>query len=408
MTAWTLRSTETFGLARKQRAEGLTSWPYHADAVQVACDSRPELPVLCFSPEQLTRNAEAFLTKFPGEVSYAVKANAAEDVVRTIAEAGVQVFDVASTVEMATVSAICATPVFHYHNPVKSRVEIYTAFNSYGCQRFAADCQQEIDKIAEVTGGADGIEIAVRFRLPAHGASAHDFSTKFGATVPEAVDLLKYASARGFCCVLTFHPGSQCGDPAAWRRHIEAAGDIARRAGVELRSLNVGGGFPARYASEQVPELDAFFAEISDAVTQAFGEPGAPRLECEPGRGMVANSQSVLTRVKLVKAERGEVFVNDGIYGALMEISQTPEIVGPHRAIRIDGDFSDEWNTWIIYGPTCDPLDMLPVKLSLPADIAEGDFIEFGTVGAYGTATATGFNGYGQFAQACVRKVLSI
>ena len=47
------------------------------------------------------------------------------------------------------------------------------------------------------------------------------------------------------------------------------------------------------------------------------------------------------------------------------------------------------------YGPTCDPLDVLPGKLDLPAQLQEGDYLEFSSLGAYGSATATRFNGYG-------------
>ena len=97
----------------------------------------------------------------------------------------------------------------------------------------------------------------------------------------------------------------------------------------------------------------------------------------------------------MAKQARAEVFLNDGIYGALMEISQVPDIVPPHRVIR-DGKVLEgmKVSDFTIYGPTCDPLDRLPVAFSLPCDIREGDFIEFGAIGAYGAATCTRFNGY--------------
>ena len=63
-------------------------------------------------------------------------------------------------------------------------------------------------------------------------------------------------------------------------------------------------------------------------------------------------------------------------------------MIPPCRAIRTDGEFTSEFEDWTIYGPTCDPLDTLPVSLHLPRDIAEDDYIEFGTIGAYGTANA--------------------
>ena len=53
------------------------------------------------------------------------------------------------------------------------------------------------------------------------------------------------------------------------------------------------------------------------------------------------------------------------------------------------------------------PATAAPGELVLPADIAEDDFIEFSTVGAYGAATATRFNGYGTSAMAIVEDVFS-
>ena len=47
-----------------------------------------------------------------------------------------------------------------------------------------------------------------------------------------------------------------------------------------------------------------------------------------------------------------------------------------------------------IFGPTCDPSDCLPRALDLPGDIRAGDYLEFGLAGAYGSATATRFNGF--------------
>lgn len=367
----------------------------YADAADLAQKLSPEAPVFCFSAAALEHRAERFHKGFPGEVAYAVKCNPGEEVLRTLAGAGITVFDVASVHEMQAVRRVAPRASFHYHNPVKSRAEIAAAHQLYGCVRFAVDDAQEIAKIADVLPGVSGIEIAVRFRLPRlGGSSAHDFSSKFGATREEAVGLLQETAARGFKPVLTFHPGSQCTDPTAYVRHIEAAAKIAAQAGVQLAALNVGGGFPSAYKVEGVPPLEDFFAAIDAAATDAFGAGNRPALECEPGRGLVATSTALLTRVKLVKDGRGEVFLNDGIYGALMEVYQVPDLVPPHRVLRNGEVLGGPTRAFTVYGPTCDPLDRLPGSFELPADIREDDYIEFGSVGAYGRATATRFNGY--------------
>ena len=364
-----------------------------ADAADVALNLAPEAPVFCYSAEVVRSRARVFLTKFPGEVAYAVKANSDPDVLLTLAACGIVTFDVASVEEMALVRSLVARSELHYHNPVKSRSEIAKAHRLYGCRRFAADDAAEIEKIAAVIGEPDGAEIAVRFRLPAKGDAAHDFSSKFGATPEEAADLLRQVAAAGFVPVLTFHPGSQCLRPAAYARHILAAARIAETAGVKLAVLNVGGGFPARYEAGEVPPVEDYFRVIATAADEAFG-PDRPGLECEPGRGLAAAAISLLTRVKLVKHGRREVYLNDGIYGALMEVSQLPCLQPRHRVIRNGKTLAGETAAFVLYGPTCDPLDRLPSAVELPLDIAEDDYIEFDTLGAYGAATATCFNGY--------------
>ena len=159
----------------------------HADGPAVARALNPQQPVFCFAPQALRANAARFRKGFPGEVSYAVKANSASVVIAAMAEAGIKVFDVASIAEMEVVAAAAPGARLHYHNPVKSRQEIAEASAIHGCRRFALDDVGELAKILEVVRGVAGIELAVRFRLPPHGAAAHDFSTKFGADPRGAV-----------------------------------------------------------------------------------------------------------------------------------------------------------------------------------------------------------------------------
>jgi ornithine decarboxylase len=392
----------------RSRIRRVGNEPIYANAAEVAQTLAPEDPVFCFSPTALAQSARTFLKGFPGEISYAVKANSSKPVLETLARSGIEMWDVASVQEMIAVRDVQAHAQFHYHNPVKSRAEIREAFDVFQCRRFAADSVAEIDKIAAVIDNAAGIEIAVRFVLPRQDkTSAHDFSTKFGASEAEAVSLLQHAVKLGFTPVLTFHPGSQSKDPQAYARYIEAAGRIVKEAGVEVAVLNVGGGFPARYVHSAGPELRAYFAAIEDTVRAVFGKQ-RPKLECEPGRGLVASCMSLLTKVKLVRQGRDDLFINDGVYGALMEVWQVAELQPPYRIIRNGEYILPGPRPMTVFGPTCDPLDRLPIPLDMPADIQEGDYIEFGTIGAYGSATMTRFNGYGGHETVTVGSVLSI
>lgn len=379
----------------------------YRDACDVARVLRPDAPVFLFSPSALATCLEAFVAGFPGQVTYAVKANSSKEVLKALVAAGLKTFDVASVAEVEAVSRVALGSRLNYHNPVKSRSEIAEAYRAFGVLRFAADDAAEIIKIYNIAGHDPRLEIAVRFRLPGQGAAVHDFSSKFGAAPPEAVELLRRVVNLGLKPILTFHPGSQCLDALAYRRHIFAASEITTKAGTQLYRLNVGGGFPVAYSGTRVPEPAQIFAIIAEATRDAFGPSNQPELECEPGRGLIAASMSLLTRVKLVKEQKAEIYLNDGIYGALGEPVQAPALRHPHRALRANGVLAAKTTAFTVFGPTCDPLDRLPVPMELPADITEGDYVEFGTLGAYGSATSTRFNGFGAASILHVDEVLT-
>lgn len=377
------------------------------DAAELSAGLDGETAVFCFSADTLKARSKLFQKGFKGLTTFAVKSNPSREAIATLAASGINRWDVASVQEMELVRSVQADAQFHYHNPIKSLREITRAYKEFACRRFCIDCKEELAKIVSVVGTDRNLEIAVRIVLPRdRGASAHDFSTKFGAPEHIALDLLKKVKALGFTPLITFHPGSQTKDPQVYARHIEAAARIAKTADVQITKLNVGGGFPADYEYSKAPEPDVYFRVIEIARDQHFAGRTIPQLECEPGRGLVAGCMSLLTSVKLVCSDGDDIFINDGVYGGLMEYMQVPELKPPTRVIRGGKVRGGQVKSWKVFGPTCDPLDVLPHRLDLAADLKDGDFIEFGMVGAYGISTMTRFNGYGQNVIRPVGKVL--
>ena len=59
-----------------------------------------------------------------------------------------------------------------------------------------------------------------------------------------------------------------------------------------------------------------------------------------------------------------------------------------------DEESDAEMTGFSFYGPTCDDMDHMVGPFMLPADVATGDYIEIGMLGAYGCAMRTGFNGF--------------
>ena len=361
-------------------------------------NSQADLPVLFFAPSVLAAQARVFLSGFEGLVTYAVKANPDPKILAALNRAGVTAFDVASVPEIELVRATCPKADLHYNNPIRSRGEIAHALH-VGVQSFSVDTQSELQKLSDM--GAKGVEVSVRLALPIAGA-AYDFGEKFGATSIACVEMLRTAMQFGFKPSMTFHPGTQCNDPAAWDRYIRACAEIARKAGVTLHRLNVGGGFPSRRGGQDV-DLHPYFTAVHTAAREAFGH-RVPFLVCEPGRAMVAEAGALAIRIKAI-TDDGTIFLNDGVYGGLTEfrdidICDRILVMSPSGHVRRGPPSPAR-----VFGPTCDSIDVLPNSFQLPLDAVEGDFVLIHGMGAYVKAISTPFNGYGEFLDISVEEL---
>jgi ornithine decarboxylase len=354
----------------------------------VIARERPQEPVHALRPETFRTTARRFVEGFPGDVLYAVKCNADPRVLRALWDGGIRHFDCASPAEIALVRTMFGSAAhIAYMHPVRARAAIREAYGRHAVRDFVLDSFEELDKIIAETKAKPGeLGLIVRLALPKGGAR-YDLSGKFGADFDLAVELLRRARPLARELGISFHVGSQCVDPTAYARAIARADEIAGAAGVRVDVLDVGGGFPVTYPDIDVPPLGAFFAEIEAAHENAANLRGA-RLWAEPGRALVAGGGSVIVQVQ---ARRGNaLYINDGIYGSLSDAGY-PGFRFPVRPLRAsDAPLRD----FEFFGPTCDSADRMAGPFPLPADIAEGDWIEIGQLGAYGATLRTAFNGF--------------
>ncbi len=359
--------------------------------VEVAQTLTPSYPVYCLRPHLLRRNAKRFMTLFPGTVLYAVKCNPHPMVLRALYDAGIRHFDTASLPEIALVSETFPDAHAYFMHPIKGRAVIRSAYTVYGVRHYVVDHPDELRKVLEETD-REGLVIVVRITTPPAKGTLYHLAAKFGAPVELAAELAKEAKKQGCKVGFCFHVGSQCLDPGAYRIALDLVGEVIERSGVEPVVVDVGGGFPAHYADTDPPPppLEAYMDEIRAGVKAIRLQPDID-LWCEPGRALVAAACSLLTQVQLRKDDR--LYINDGIYGSLSETVQA-KIELPARLVRLDGPVANEATGYLLNGPTCDSLDVLPTRYQLPADAREGDWVEIDQIGAYSNANATHFNGF--------------
>jgi ornithine decarboxylase len=367
---------------RRPVAPATAPLPDRVDAVVARL--RPEEPLHCIRPATIGATARAFLAAFPGTAMYAVKCNPEPAVLRALWTGGVRHFDCASIAEVRLVRSMFEDAAIHFMHPVKPRGAIREAWQRHAVRDFVLDSQAELAKLLEETAAADR-GLVVRLALPKGGA-VYDLSGKFGAEPAEAVALLRAARPHAARLGVSFHVGSQCLEPAAYARAIALAGQVIREAGVAVEILDVGGGFPVAYPDVVPPPLPAFTTAIAAAVA-AEGLAGLA-LWAEPGRALVAGGTSVVVQVQHRRG--GTLFVNDGVYGALSDAG-VPGFRFPARLVRPSDAVLEPF---AFFGPSCDSADHMKGPFWLPADVAEGDWIELGQLGAYGGALRTAFNGF--------------
>jgi ornithine decarboxylase len=363
-------------------------------------DRMPATPCLVLDVDRVEENFRALTRALPlAHVYYAVKANPATPILKRLVSLGSS-FDAASFEEIEFCLDAGAEPRrISYGNTIKKVSAIQRAFAA-GVDMFAFDSQEELHKLAQ---HAPGARVYCRLLVENDGAE-WPLSRKFGTTVETAKDLMIEARTLGLDPYgLSFHVGSQQTTTGSYEVAIGKAGmlfsDLAA-AGVNLRMVNLGGGYPVRYRDE-IPGIDRFADAIMRAMTEHFGN-DLPEILVEPGRFLVGDAGVVSAEVVLVchKAKNDPVrwvYLDIGRFGGLAETegeSIKYRISTPH-----DGG---ETGPVAIAGPTCDGADILYEKSNyrMPLALRCGDRIELLSAGAYVTTYASQrFNGFAPLAE---------
>lgn len=352
---------------------------------------KPEKPVYCIRRHSVTLASNFFQKNFPGEILYAVKTNPHPIIIKTLLDSGINQFDVASIEEIKQVRKFSSSAKCSYMHTIKSPESIAKAYFNYGIKTFSLDTKEELIKIIKNTNKAKDLELFVRVAVSNEYAEI-DLSKKFGALNSEALGLLRLAKQHAIKVGLSFHVGSQCMHPISYAKGILEIRNIIKKTKIIPDYINVGGGFPTIYPDLIPHNLIDYFNEIKKGLKSLKLEK-MPKIICEPGRALVAESGSTIVRVDLRKKQK--LYINDGTYGTLFDAG-TPNIVFPSKMIKETSNkiISKKMTAFNFFGPTCDSMDYMNGPFILPNNIKENDYIELGQLGAYGLTFRTQFNGF--------------
>src|SRR5215471_12447559 len=271
----------------------------------------PETPCLVVDLDVIAEAYDLLGWYLPlARIYYAVKANPAAEIVAMLKSKGAS-FDVASRgeIELCLARGVDADRL-SFGNTIKKERDVAFAYQA-GVRLFAFDSAHELDKLARAAPGA---RVFCRILVACEGAE-WPLSRKFGCAPEMAVELLRKARELGLDPYgISFHVGSQQTDLGQWDGAIGTAAwmfSALAEADINLRMVNIGGGFPAHYSAD-VPGVDRYARAVMAAIKKHFGN-DLPEIIIEPGRSLVGDAGVIQSEVVLI-SEKGRADDRRWIY----------------------------------------------------------------------------------------------
>lgn len=360
--------------------------------------SKLETPFYFYDTELLKRTVAEVVRcsqKYDIDVHYAVKANVEARLLQIISAAGLGA-DAVSGNEVSW-AVECGFPKNRvvFAGVGKTDKEIR---QSLGIEAFNVESLQELEVIDQIAGAQD-MEANVSLRInPGVDAHTHKFITtgleanKFGL-VPEefapAAELLGRLKNVRFVG-LHFHIGSQITDVQdVYAQECVRAAEVVKAfedKGLAVEHIDLGGGLGVDYDNPDrnpVPDFDLWMRTIAENLTR---RPGVKVL-VEPGRSLVAECGSLITKVLYIKPRTARTFV---VVDAGMNNLVRPALYGAYH--RIDNISSNAPEAvYDIVGPVCESSDVWGSDRRLPAS-SRGDLLAIRSAGAYGSVMSSTYN----------------
>jgi diaminopimelate decarboxylase len=356
-------------------------------------------PLYVYDFDYIAGRVRTFQRAFAGVntlLAYSVKANGNLTLLRRLRGLGCGA-DITSAGEFFRVAEAGIPPedvVFAGVGKTDPEIETGLSAGIYGFNVESAGELQRIDAIAE--SRKTKAPFAIRVNPDVVAATPHEYTAtghaaaKFGVPLDKAAALYRWAAGRAHLVPrgIDVHIGSQIVDVAPYVRTLDKVLDLVTELateGVDLEYLDIGGGYGIRYHEEPGMDVDQLAQEIVPRVMAS-----GLRLVIEPGRSIVGEAGVLLTRVQYVKRSGPRTFVI--VDGGMSELLRPSHYGGYHAIERADRRRARPTEMVDVVGPICESGDFLARDREM--EVPEpGELLAVRTVGAYGFAMASNYNG---------------
>lgn len=372
----------------------------HADGVPLATIAKHVgTPAYVYSASVI-RDRAARLTQalagIPHRVHFAVKSNGSGAVLRLLREAGIGA-DVVSGGELFRALRAGFRPEDIVFDGVGKTARDMAEAVGVDVKLLNVESEAELRQLSALAVElGKRVTVGLRVNPDVEIENAHEYIAtgdkehKFGVPLDDALRVARLGMTLPGLefSGLHMHVGSQLFSYGAYehgaRKLIQLAHTL-RAEGAPIRYLDLGGGLPVPYRPEEPePDLEAYAALMRRAVESL----GDVELVMEHGRYLVAASAVLLTEVLYRKHNGGvEFLVCDAGMTELIRVSHYDAYHHIEPVATHGGEIIAD-----VVGPVCESGDFLGVDRTLP-DVPPGALMVVHTVGAYGSAMATRYNG---------------
>ncbi|MCE5347210.1 MAG: diaminopimelate decarboxylase [Bacteroidales bacterium] len=328
------------------------------------------------------------------KVHYAVKANPNARILKIISSYGFGADCVSYNEIAASLEAGFDPSGIVFAGVGKTDKDIIAALNA---DIFCFNCEsipemEVIDQLAAKLNKTASIALRINPYIDAH---THKYITtgieasKFGINTWELEDVIKKLSLLKNIKLIGihFHVGSQITRMSVFQSLCSRINELQEwftSRAINLTSINVGGGLGIDYENpDKNPRFEEYFSLLNEFINLLPGQ----KLHLEPGRSIVGQCGSLISRVLFIKNGSNTTFA---IIDAGMTDLIRPALYQAHH--KIENLTSDgRMYRYDVVGPICESSDTFAKYIELP-ETKRGDLVAIRSAGAYGEAMASRYN----------------